>query len=463
MEPSGGSAPGGSPQGGEVGASDGGAAGALNDACAPHVRWAKAFGDASTQQPDALVMDDSGAVTISGTFSGKLDFGGTPLQGTLNGDVFVARFDASGNHLVSLSFGGQGQPDTAFGLATDSTGAMLVTGYVTGDVDFGGGLLASASPTSFAYVAKYDAAAKYVFGRRFDGQYAGQGNAVTVDASDNVIAVGVAAAGSDFGGGPDALGNMFVAKYAPDGTYLWSKHFGGSQYGVHPESVRSDAAGNLVVAGYVVGGPVDFGGGPLPRGGGSIIATDVFLLGLDKNGNHRYSYVFGGTGDDTCFAMAIDAQGRSYLGGAFEAAVDFGGGSLNSAGASDAYWASYTADGAHRFSRRFGDAEFQNVAAIAADDAGNSVLLGSARGTFDFGGPLPGKGQSGMFWARLNPSGEHLCSQLYPVGAQSYPRAVGLSSKALAITGATFGGIDFGSGPLASQGGLDVFVAVLEF
>ena len=114
-------------------------------------------------------------------------------------------------------------------------------------------------------------------------------------------------------------GDGFVARYAPDGALRWVKSIGGPSMDF-ARCVAVTPDGNLVVAGYF-GGSVDFGGGPLESNGPM---QDVFVVGLDAQGEHRWSKAYGGTLLDAPNAVAVDTQGHSYVTGHFADTAEIG-------------------------------------------------------------------------------------------------------------------------------------------
>ncbi|WP_129350981.1 hypothetical protein [Sorangium cellulosum] len=94
---------------------------------------------------DEHVASSQHALTITGSFSGTLSFGGTSLTSSGGRDIFVAKFDSAGNHVWSKSFGSASGHEDGNGVAVDSTGNVFATGGIEGAVDFGGGTL-SADP-----------------------------------------------------------------------------------------------------------------------------------------------------------------------------------------------------------------------------------------------------------------------------------------------------------------------------
>ena len=145
--------------------------------------------------------------------------------------------------------------------------------------------------------------------------------------------------------------DIFVAKFNPtNGSHLWSKRFGDSNNDI-AWGVAVDGGGNAVVTGYFRGS-VNFGGGNLTSAG----SNDVFVAKLDFSDNHVWSKRFGDADDDFAEGIGVDAAGNVLIAGSFSGKIDFGGGSLVSAGQRDIFLAKLDAAGNHRWSKRFGDA-----------------------------------------------------------------------------------------------------------
>ena len=104
--------------------------------------WSKKFGSTSSDQAYGVAVDGTGNVVITGYFIGPADFGGGPLAST-GMDIFVAKYSPSGNHLWSRSFGGSSS-DIGNAVAIDGTGNVLLTGTFQSAIDFGTGQVTSA-------------------------------------------------------------------------------------------------------------------------------------------------------------------------------------------------------------------------------------------------------------------------------------------------------------------------------
>ncbi len=242
------------------------------------------------------------------------------------------------------------------------------------------------------------------------------------------------------------------------GSHIWSKRFG-DPLDQMSFSVSSDAAGNVYVTGQYFGS-VDFGAGPLPSAGGG----DVFVMKLDPAGNHLWSKRFGDGAAQIGTGVAIDPAGDVVVTGHFEGSIDFGGGPLTSAGATDVFVAKLDSSGNHLWSKRFGQVDNQTSSGVATDSTGNVFLTGALSGTADFGGGLLiSAGGPDVFIVKLDPNGNHLWSKR--AGSTSFQIATSITTDAMGnalVTGYFAQSIDFGGGPLPSAGGSDAFLVKLD-
>jgi len=346
-----------------------------------NVVFAKMLGDAADQSAEAIAVDANGGLAVGGRVEGTIDFGGGPLADTGFPDAVVARLDDNGSELWAKRFVG-GVSGTTLGVGIAANGSVYAVGNATGGpIDFGGGPIAGGGALQ-VFVAAFDGSGNHLWSMLVgDGanQYV---SGVAVDAAANVFVTG-SFEGSIAFGGPTltSAGNfdVYLVKLDALGNHLWSKQFGDASaqfaYGV-----ASDAAGNVVVAGSQ-SGAVDYGGGTLTANG----ATDAFVARFDPSGNHVWSHTHGDAANQRAYAVQMDTAGDIVLTGSFGSNIDFGGGMLASAGDDDIFVAKLSAAGAHIWSRRFGDFQFQRATTIAADLTGVAIA-GNFLGTLNFGG-----------------------------------------------------------------------------
>jgi hypothetical protein len=189
--------------------------------------WIKQFSTIANDQGSGIAVDAAGNIYVTGyTYS---DIAGTGNAGLY--DVFIAKYDTSGNQLWIKQFG-TADTDRAYDIAVDAAGNSYVTGYTDGG----------------AFIAKYDNSGNQLWIKQ-DGGYG-----VTMDATENIY----------------VTGGVVFAKYDTSGNQLWIKQFG-TIAADKGRGIAVDAAGNIYVTGYTLGDLA---------GTGNAGVDDVFIVHL---------------------------------------------------------------------------------------------------------------------------------------------------------------------------------------
>ncbi|MGK7872445.1 MAG: SBBP repeat-containing protein [Xenococcaceae cyanobacterium] len=118
--------------------------------------WAKSFGDSNYDAIASLAVDSENNLYVGGGFRDTLDIdkdGTNDFTSKGESDVFIAKYDSSGNLLGASSFGGTGI-DGVSGIAVDSAGNAYITGIFQNTMDVGGTTLTS-NGGSDVYTAKW--------------------------------------------------------------------------------------------------------------------------------------------------------------------------------------------------------------------------------------------------------------------------------------------------------------------
>ncbi len=283
---------------------------------------------------------------------------------------------------------------------------------------------------------------------------------VATDGAGNVVITGTFQQGISFGGrfhGAKGTLDIFLAKFDPNGTYMWSKSFGyppsaglnGICKGV---AVAVDGSGGVAMAGYFQG-TINFGGGPLT----AIDLQDVVVAKFDANGVHVWSRVLRIGGPEDSFGLAADVAGNTVITTATGGTVDFGGGLLTSG----MVVAKYGPNGAHLWSRSFGGASGGLGWDVAVDGSGDIVVAGNFAGTTNFGGEtMTSAGYTDGFLAKYDADGNHQWSRRF--GGYGYDGVKGVAVGAagdIAVHGEFSAIANFGGQDLTSAGNFDVYVA----
>ncbi|MFT3770294.1 MAG: nucleotide-binding protein [Minicystis sp.] len=174
---------------------------------------------------------------------------------------------------------------------------------------------------------------------------------------------------------------------------------------------------------------------------------------------------FGDVAGQFAWGLAVDPTGGAVVTGDLDGTADFGGGALTTAGSSDVFLAKLDANGAHVWSKKFGNATLQSGQGVAVDAMGNVVITGYFQGSVTFGTTaLTTAGGADIFVAKFNAAGAHVWSKKFGSATDDQlglAVAVDPSGNVL-LTGALVGAFAFGGATLTSAGGSDVFVAKLD-
>lgn len=293
--------------------------------------WSKRLGGAMNEFPTGLAIDTVGNMVLTGSFQFSTDLGGGQLPGFGGADLFVAKLDASGNHVWSKALGGTNDEQQSC-VALDSAGAIVLGASVNGSVDFGGGPIGPPG-SPHVVVAKLASDGTHLWSGAFGSGLEQTASGVAANAANEILVTGWFQGTIDLGGGPlvGTPGNndLFIAKLGSDGSHVWSKLVGGAgqQLG---GSVAADPFGNILLTGGF-SGTADFGGGSLPPA--AVEAS--FVVKLNQSGGHLWSMAFGDGNTQYGQAIASDGFGYVFELGSNAGTVDFGDGPFTSAGQND--------------------------------------------------------------------------------------------------------------------------------
>lgn len=293
----------------------------------------------------SITVDKTGNTFICGSFSGNTDFDPGPdtamLITTGETNTFFLRYDAQGNYVFAKSFVSFSL-NTGFDIATDSLHNIYVTGsfYALTDFDPGSGrAYLSSAGYSDIFFAKYDQAGNYIYAKRMGSAGSDYGSGIAVDGSGNVFLTGTFENTVDFDPDPADSANLiaagrsdiFVAKYNPEGSYVYAKAVGGIEDEDSPH-ISSDGLGNVYVTGTYQG-TADFDPGSGSVNFTSTGGNDIFIAKYDNNGNYVYARTMGSTAvTEYGYGIAADGSGNVYITGSIAGTANFnlGGDSSNS-------------------------------------------------------------------------------------------------------------------------------------
>ncbi|ULG80629.1 SBBP repeat-containing protein [Leptospira interrogans] len=327
-------------------------------------QWTRLLGVAGIQtSARGITSDNLGNVYTTGATFGNLD--GQALSGTQ--DLFVTKYDGSGNKQWTRLLGVAGATTQANGISCDIFNNLHVSGYTLGNLD--GQAL---SGIQDLFVTKYDTGGNKQWTRLLGvaGQIT-QANGVAFDSSGNIYLTGRTSGNLD-GQALSGIQDLFVTKYDTGGNKQWTRLLGVAGVSTTAYGITSDSLGNVYTTG-VTSGNLD---------GQALSGTqDLFVTKYDTGGNKQWTRLLGVAGQITqANGIASDSSGNTYLTGRTSGSLD--GQPLS--GTQDLFVTKYDSGGNKQWTRLLGIAGVSTTAyGITSDSLGDLYSTGITSGNLD--------------------------------------------------------------------------------
>lgn len=297
-----------------------------------NVLWAQSTGGTNNDIGNSVATDGSGNVFVTGSFaSTAIAFGSTTLTNAgASGfdDMFIVKYDNSGNVLWAQNAGGTGN-DIGYSVSTDGSGNIYTMGsFSSTTIIFGSTTLTNANAgTDDIFFVKHDNNGNILWAQRTGG-VGTDGGTIISDGSGNVYATGwfnspTITFGSTTLTNATISSDIFIVKYDNNGNVLWAQRAGGanSDFG---NCITVDCNGYIYVSGPFYSPTITFGSTTLFNAGPTGF-LDNFIIKCDNSGNILWAEREGGNKDDVSASITTDGNGNVYLTGVFiSSAITFG-------------------------------------------------------------------------------------------------------------------------------------------
>ncbi|CAN96563.1 hypothetical protein predicted by Glimmer/Critica [Sorangium cellulosum So ce56] len=223
------------------------------------------------------VASAGAGAALAGVVWDTVDLGTGPLAGGPGSDLLVAKLDAAGAPIWIRTFASDPYDSDPASVTVDGAGNVIVLGRFSGALDLGGGPLASSPTAHGMYLAKFDAAGNHVFSQVVSGT-PDDADVAATPSGELIVALGTTVTKLTASGAPlwsvdttglgllsntwgipavalDGAGNVFInppgaiAKLSPSGAVLWSVDPIGSAERGDIFDLAVDSAGNVIGVG----------------------------------------------------------------------------------------------------------------------------------------------------------------------------------------------------------------------
>lgn len=405
-----------------------------------------------------IAVSPSGEIYVTG-FTQSLNFPTSNARQPSNAggsDVFVTKFNSTGNTLLFSTYLGGNGHDEARGIALGFTGDAYITGKTAStnfpttpgayQPNFRGGIE--------VFVSRLSAnGSALVYSTYLSGTGNEEGHAIALDYSNNIYVTGFTTSANfptanAYQPAMRGVQDAFLSKFSSDGTTLvYSTYFGGSQGlgGNYDDGlgVAADAGNNAYVTGFT--GSTDF---PTVN---PIQATnrgnfDAFAAKFNPIGGVLYSTYLGGVSGDEGHGIALDLTGAAYIVGT-TFSPDYPTASAyqpTNQGGGDAFITKINPAGsALALSTFLGGSGYDYGWGIAVDSYHNVFVTGqTGSSNFPTANPVQASlsGQADIYVSNLAGTGQAMIYSTY-LGGDNYEHSFGIDvdeAGAAYVTGDTY-------------------------
>ncbi len=451
----------------------------------PDWEWAKS-GVGEQSKGYCTAADKYGNVYATGSFFGDtINLGGITLvnPNSLPGSMFLAKYNSNGIiKWARIAYSCPNANIHASGMATDTTGNIYMTGTYGGTYAvFEDDSIQNTGFENNSFYVKYDTSGNMLWVKNINGNRNDVTKSITTDKSGNIYLTGY------FESDTLSLGNIklvnafvnfgspntFICKINAQGQALWVKKGVTNDWSGYSQgnSITTDPNGNVYVTGSYSGNTLTFD---------SIIISspnqyykDVFVVGLNSNGQAIWAKSAGGTANDVGNCITADGSGNIFIMGIFQSqSVTFDSCTLNLTSSMNNFLFKLDNTGNALWARKFGQDNLETGTDMTHDPSGNIFITGNYESdTITFGNQMLTKsGGNNFFVVKYNTSGDPewvSSTGKAPHGIYFYNNANGICMNYpgnIYVAGSIKGiKVPFGPDSLSSTIFEDFFIAKLSF
>ncbi|MEA3495495.1 MAG: PKD domain-containing protein, partial [Bacteroidota bacterium] len=290
--------------------------------------WGTYYGGSGYDSGPGIATDKNGNIYVSGSTSSTSAISTSGAHQTSFGgykDVFIAKFNSSGQIQWGTYYGGNGN-DWGYGIATDQNANVYVTGCTTYTNSISAIVTSGAHQTSFGgyvdgFITKFNSSGQRQWGTYYGGSGYDWGYGIVTDQSANVYVTGKTSSTSAIStsgahqtthGGVSGE-DVYIVKFNSSGQRQWGTYYGGS-YDDEGYGIVIDQNANVYITGMTRSTSA-IATSCAYQTSISGMSCDVFITKFNSMGQRQWGTYYGGNGYEYGYGIAIDQNANVYITG----------------------------------------------------------------------------------------------------------------------------------------------------
>jgi hypothetical protein len=427
-------------------------------------QWAKFYGANCVNYAERTnsIFSDGTDYYVVGAYGCQLYLpGGSTMMSNGRNDIFISKFDVSGNLIWAKTIGSNFNQGFAYenanGVFDPVNNCIYIGGYIVGSVSFPGGITVNADPNSQdVFVARMDLNGNFVWVKT-TGAYGNSGlgndnSQVFVEPDGDVLLTGRIEDTCFFGSFSVPSGG-FIARYDKDGNCKWAANKFNGGMGVHIDFIDSD-----IVIGASYNNSSSYLDTAILASNGSY---DGLITRMDSVGNIKWVKKFGFSGIDAVEGIGVNSANEIFVAGAFTDSVKIDGFSLYNS-TQEILIMKIDENGNVMWAKKANNNGTYGAGIdITPDSNTGCYVTGLFAGNFSMNGyNATSSNLYDMFLTRLDSNGN--CMGLVSFGVAEATHLYVDATGAIYCTGTFKNTITIGSTTLSSYDGQDIYVAKLD-
>lgn len=257
-----------------------------------NIIWKKSFGFSGADTGVSLIQTRDGGYLLSGVLDVSASSGGGNSKSIAakkhaGGDYWIIKIDASGEKQWSKFFGGS-FTDTPYGAIQTPDNSYIIVGS-SDSADFN--ISSNISSYDF-WIIKLSESGNLIWEKSFGGSEIDEARGIVECSDGNYVIVGDTRSNDFDVSQNNGAADLWVIKISPEGSLIWEKTFGGSNFDVG-RSIK-----NTQDDGFLISGSSRSADGDVSKNQGQ---NDAWILKIDSNANLEWQKTIGGSQIDIAY------------------------------------------------------------------------------------------------------------------------------------------------------------------